>query len=266
MITCSLHNHSTLCDGKSTPKEMIKRAVESGITDFGFSSHAFASFDLHASIEKEKKYIDEMRSVIASDDSGINLYLGIENDLYATVADLSVYDYWIGSVHYFEKDGKYYPVDYSAKRSKECIAELFGGDERKFYEEYYKNVLTVARQKPDILGHFDLITKFGNEVADFTSKQYIETATDYLDECIKKDVIFEINYGAIARGYTKNPYPSDFLLARLSEKKAKVIVTTDCHDASKISLGLTDGEQLLKEFGFTEITLLRNGKWTEEKI
>lgn len=266
MITCSLHNHCTLCDGKSTPKEMVESAVKAGITDFGFSSHAFVSFDPEASIEREQKYIDTLKSFIASDNSGINLYLGLENDLFASVNDKKAYDYIIGSVHYIKRNDKYYPVDYSAKKSKECIDEVFGGNELAFCKEYYSSLLTVAKQKPDILGHFDLITKFGNTVADFSSKEYISLATDYLDECIKQDVIFEINYGAIARGYTDQPYPSRFLLDRLKEKNAKVIVTTDCHDASKIALGLNEGEELLKAVGFKEITVLRLGKWTQEKL
>ena len=36
----NLHTHSTFCDGKDTPEEMILRAIELGFNSIGFSGHA----------------------------------------------------------------------------------------------------------------------------------------------------------------------------------------------------------------------------------
>lgn len=86
MITTSLHNHCNLCDGKNTPEEMIAAAVKAGITDFGFSSHSYACFDMGASVKNEREYIERIKSVIKNNDLPVNLYLGAEEDLFCPVA------------------------------------------------------------------------------------------------------------------------------------------------------------------------------------
>lgn len=60
MITSSLHNHCNLCDGKDSPEEMAAAAFRAGITDFGFSSHSYASFDMGASVKDERDYIEKI--------------------------------------------------------------------------------------------------------------------------------------------------------------------------------------------------------------
>ena len=40
MIFSNLHTHTTFSDGKNSPDEMIKRAVERSFTSLGFSDHS----------------------------------------------------------------------------------------------------------------------------------------------------------------------------------------------------------------------------------
>ena len=57
------------------------------------------------------------------------------------------------------------------------------------------------------------------------------------DVLIEKDRIFEINTGAISRGWRVTPYPQDFLLRRIAEKGARVIITSDSHSRDTILFG-----------------------------
>ena len=41
----NLHTHSTWCDGKSTPEEMIQAALAQGLTTLGFSSHSMLPYN-----------------------------------------------------------------------------------------------------------------------------------------------------------------------------------------------------------------------------
>ena len=50
-LTSSTHNHTNLCDGRNTPDEMARAALEAGFTDFGFSGHSYAPFDLDYSVK-----------------------------------------------------------------------------------------------------------------------------------------------------------------------------------------------------------------------
>ena len=58
----------------------------------------------------------------------------------------------------------------------------------------------------------------------------IETAVDALDALLERPVLFELNTGAIARGYRKTPYPGDFLLRELIRRGAGLLLSSDCHD------------------------------------
>ena len=46
MLHTDFHTHTTFCDGKSTPREMVEAAYRMGMTDFGVSGHAdFSMFE-----------------------------------------------------------------------------------------------------------------------------------------------------------------------------------------------------------------------------
>ena len=62
-LTSSTHNHTNLCDGRNTPDEMARAALEAGFTDFGFSGHSYAPFDLDYSVKSEQHYVQELRAL-----------------------------------------------------------------------------------------------------------------------------------------------------------------------------------------------------------
>ena len=267
MICSSLHNHCVLCDGVSTPEEMVKSAFEAGIKDFGFSSHApFLEGDFGYALKDEDEYIARIRKAIKENELPINLYLGIEDDLLSNLKRREEYDYIIGSTHHIVKNGKNYAVDLSKAEQIECVKELFDGNALEFVREYYKNLLKVAKSKPDILGHFDLVAKYGFDGLTLDEKKYREIALDCVDECISLGSVFEINYGAIVRKTTSTPYPAPFIMERIAQKGGRVTASTDCHDAKRVSFGLKEANEYALSFGITEMVTLRAGKWTSEKI
>jgi len=50
MITQNLHTHTLFSDGKSTPEEVIKSAIDSKLQSLGFSDHAPVPFQNSFSI------------------------------------------------------------------------------------------------------------------------------------------------------------------------------------------------------------------------
>ena len=40
----NLHTHSTYCDGKDTPEEIINAALDMGFDSVGFSSHSYMHY------------------------------------------------------------------------------------------------------------------------------------------------------------------------------------------------------------------------------
>ena len=64
--------------------------------------------------------------------------------------------------------------------------------------------------------------------------EYKKIAEKYMLEAIKSDCIFEVNTGAVSRGYRTAPYPSENLLYVLKKENAKVIISSDSHDKDNI--------------------------------
>ena len=50
----NLHTHSTFCDGKNTPREMIEAAIALGFNSLGFSGHAPPAQSTDWEISKSK--------------------------------------------------------------------------------------------------------------------------------------------------------------------------------------------------------------------
>ncbi len=235
----NFHTHTKYCDGKNTTEEMVKRAIELGFSALGFSGHAYTPCEpeYSMSLEDTKRYKGEIFSLREKYRGEINLYCGIEMD-YFSETDTSDFDYVIGSVHYLEKDGAYYNIDGSPERFERAVL-VFGGV-YELCEAYYACVSDVVRKtNADIIGHFDLFTKFNEGEKRFSESdaRYIEAAESALSKLIPTNKIFEINTGAMARGYRSEPYPSAKIINKLIDSGAKLILSSDCHDADFLNFG-----------------------------
>ena len=68
MLHTDFHTHTTFCDGKSTPREMVEAAYRMGMTDFGVSGHAdFSMFEPGFGMDDEKlrQYTEELQELRA---------------------------------------------------------------------------------------------------------------------------------------------------------------------------------------------------------
>ena len=45
MSFSDLHLHTTFSDGKNSPEEMVEEAIRLGLSEIGFSDHAYTFFD-----------------------------------------------------------------------------------------------------------------------------------------------------------------------------------------------------------------------------
>ena len=83
MLRIDFHTHTTFCDGKSTPREMVEAAYRMGMTDFGVSGHAdFSMFEPGFGMDDEKlrQYTEELQELREEYRGKMNLYIGIELD------------------------------------------------------------------------------------------------------------------------------------------------------------------------------------------
>ena len=81
-----------------------------------------------------------------------------------------------------------------------------------------------------------------------------------LEAVLARDVIFEINTGAVARGYRPLPYPAPFLLDAIRQKGGRVCITSDSHRADTIVHAFPQAAALAGSCGFREAWILaKNG-------
>ncbi len=252
----NLHTHTYFCDGKDTPEEMVLAAIEKGFGSLGFSGHSYMHFSPHISMSLPgtEEYRAEIARLKEKYRNQIDLYCGLEYELYSQT-ELSGYDYLIGSAHYFKIDGEYVGFDRDAQSVSKVIDRHFGGDVMKYAKAYYELLATLPQYGNfDIIGHFDLIAKHAehSDFFDMDSKAYLGYAFDAIDALQGKIPFFELNTGAIARGYRTAPYPHIPILKRLLQKGFLPIISSDCHDRNMLDCAFEKCTELLEYCGVKE--------------
>ena len=249
----NLHTHTTYCDGRDTIEEMIIAACEKGFHSIGFSSHSVMggrSLSQHI-IDDYKREIAVLKNKYAD---RIEVFCGLECEMRGDV-DLSGFDYLIGAIHYFEFENELVSFERELQDAYAIIKQFFGGDGMAFAKFYYQELAKLPQYGSfDIIAHFDLITKYREResLIDVTAKEYQWAAIEAAEQLAGKIPYFEINTGAMARGYRTSPYPDVFLLKELKRLGFGAIISTDCHDSTYLDYGYSQAVGLLKECGFKE--------------
>ena len=236
-----LHVHTSFCDGKNTAEEMAEAALAAGIDTLGFSGHSYTSFDggYCMSPEATELYRAEALRLREKYKGRLNILLGVEQDIFADYPATG-FDYVIGSVHYFKIDGRFFPVDKSAAVQRAVANEYFGGDMIGLACLYFEEASrAVEATGADIVGHFDLITKFneGGALFDESDPRYVDAWQRAALRLLDSGALFEINTGAITRGYRTSPYPSAAIRAFLREHGAKFVFSSDSHRKDSLLYG-----------------------------
>lgn len=262
MIKTNFHTHTVFCDGKNTPEEMIIAAVKKGFSSLGFSGHSFFTTDDNYSMnaQREEKYFKEVTFLKEKYKDKIQIFCGIEQD-YFSDAPKYPYDYIIGSVHSVYKDGEYLIVDGSLEEIKTILEKHYNNDFDTFAKDYFETEsLVLDKTNADIIGHFDLILKNMERLSYTPTKRFFDLAEKALLRLIEYNKPFEINTGAMARGYRSAPYPHKNILKMIFDNGGKIIFSSDCHDKDYLDCAFDVAEKTAKEIGFTKQAIItKNG-------
>ena len=259
MIFANYHTHTTFCDGRDTPEQLVQEAIRLGCPALGFSGHSYTPYEA-AWMPKEHilPYQAEIRRLQAVYSGQIRILLGIEQDYYSDEAT-DAYEYVIGAVHNLRRGGEYRPLDYTRDRLIATVNDWFGGDWYAMVEEYYRLVGDLYEKTHcRVIAHSDLIEKFNEagELYDRTHPRYRAAALAALNRLKSAPVLFEINTGAIARGYRTSPYPDPFLLRAMQDAGVKLMLNSDCHDRRFLLCGFDQYAHLVPPESFSPDYLL----------
>ena len=254
MIKSNYHTHSTFCDGQDSVQSIVESAIEKGFKYLGFSSHSYIEGEDYWTLKKDSlaEYVREVLRVKEKYHSRISVFLGIEQDTCSNIYDYN-FDYVIGSMHSIEKDGRFYAVDQDQQSFKSLLENVYLNDFDSLCRDYFEQLQDVfTKTQADVIGHFDLVSKFAEVLNLSFPKNYLKYAEKAIEKIIKEVKIFEINTGGMARGYKKMPYPSREILSLILRKGGKVMINTDCHNKNNLDFGIENAVKLAKDVGFTE--------------
>ena len=245
-----LHTHTTYCDGKNTPREMIEAAIAKGLRRIGFSGHSPSpcpNEDYAMKPEDVSVYVAEIRALAEEYKDQIEVLCGIEQDVYSPQDVPAGLDYVIGSVHYVKAGDHYFAVDISPDDLRRNCDVHFGGDAYAMIEAYFAGYERLANMKFDVVGHIDLITKFnrGGVFFDENDERYLAAARRAVDALIPTGAYFEINTGVIPRGYRDTPYPAQPVLDYIRSRGGKFILSGDTHRAENLCYGFDTWSKLI---------------------
>ena len=259
MIREDFHIHSDFSDGLNTAEEMVLSAIAKGVRRMGFSEHGYAPYDLECCISREEinAYRDTVHSLAEKYRGQIEILCGIEQDIFSPEAT-DGFDYVIGSVHYLLLGGNYYSVDNDAGTLRWMAKEFFGGDYYALCEEYFSVVSHVVEDTDcDIIGHFDLVSKINEWEHLFDEKhpRYAAAWQHAADVLLRSGRPFEINTGAISRGYRTVPYPAPEMIAYIAQRGGTFILSSDSHRTDTLCSGFDVWEEQAKQWGARIVTL-----------
>lgn len=273
----NLHGHTTYCDGKSTPEEYILFAIKNNFQSIGLSGHSYTFFDPEYCMSEKGtlQYLQELKNLKEKYKNQIEFYIGIEADFFSeynekTDKEMEL-DFRIGSVHYVKDKIKdeYYCVDNSPEIFEYGIKNYDNGNVQSLIEAYYDNIVNMVHtQKPNILGHIDLVKKFNknNKYFDENCDWYNKKIDYVLDEIAKTNVIIEINTGGMSRGWTESPYPSIPILEKILIRNIPITLSSDVHSVENTDFYFKESVEIAKKVGFKSLKIMKNGKFIDFEI
>ena len=235
---------------------MAAAAYARGFSCYGMSGHSFTEFDQSYCMSKGGTILfrEEVQRLKAEYAGRMEIKLGIEQDFYATYPAVG-YDYVIGSVHYLKAtdpesgEAAYLAIDHALDILKDNCERYFNGDMLALAEGYFATAAQVVEKTNcDIIGHFDLVSKFieVEPVIDTKDPRYVAAWKKAVDHLLTFGKPFEINTGAISRGYRTTPYPAPEIIDYIKAHGGKLVLNSDSHAVETIGFEFEKWEKLFR--------------------
>ncbi len=275
-LLTDIHTHSKFShDGIDTLQDMLAAAAQKGLCFYGVSEHydydvyvktgsrtwtdANAEEYFHTARHLQEDYAGVLNVLIGyeygytDDEQGMQEYVGVTEKYKPDFVVNSVHTChglgYCGGAVFYTKDGKL--------RNK---------------DEVYFEYLSLLRQcldvpyTYDIVGHIGYATRYAPyEDKSLSLQKYGAQIDDILRTVIKKDKILEVN--ASNKGGTEPFLPQRDILKRYFQLGGrKISYASDAHGVSRIAEHRAMIVEMLKEIGFTYITVPCRGEHIKVEI
>ena len=251
-----LHVHTCYSGhGKGEIDEYLQKAQELKLREIGISEHfPMEQYwkNMPGFTMSIKHWPEFLQSILKLKQEYPFLRFGLEIDYFPEAEDaikkltrnLPV-DYLIGSVHFIND----WPFDSPFEIDKYKLLDL-----RQLTKSYFILVKKVIRSGTfNILGHLDLIKKFG-----FINYEFIEPyIQEILQEIKNSGMVLEVNTAGF-RYPAGEQYPSTVIIKEAVREKIPLTTGSDAHKPEQLAFKFKEIYQMLTEIGVKTLTSFDN--------
>ena len=217
-------------------------------------------WDVRTLEEKFQEYFETLDTLIARYRGDLEILRGFESEVVPRSEYAAIYqeyrtryavDYIVGSVHHVGEIS----IDSFEPDFREAL-NAFGGLEPLAIAYYETLAEMVAALTPEIVGHFDLIRKFGTRFGDCETPAIRSAARTALQEIKLRGGILDLN----TAGYRKNlgsPYPAPWVIQEAVKIGIPFALGDDSHKAEEVGAHFDDARLYLLAHGVKSLTTLR---------
>jgi len=259
-MSADYHVHTFLShDARGEILECVRVAACKKLEEIGISDH-FApqklrdKLDFPLNYRELSDYVKKVGGAKRKLRGPVKLKVGIEVDFVPDFADEIMdaleglpFDYIIGSVHFIEG---------WAFDNPKYIMEYQKWDPAELYEKYFMVVQACAESKIfDVIGHPDLIKKFGCKPKTDIRDLYLTTAKVFK----KNDVCVEVNTSGL-RHPCREIYPAKQFLKICYDEGVQITFGSDAHTPEDVGKDFDKAINLAKEAGYEHTVVFTKRK------
>ncbi len=261
-----LHTHNYLCKhADGVLEQYIQHAIAIGLNVIGCADHSPMpnDFDAPHRMTLEQFNSEYKPTVLALQEKykeKIAVKFALEGDFFpgteTWVQQFNAqhpFDYVIGSVHYLGEWGFDNPV-FVHRYEEENVDEI--------YDRYYQHIKrSAACGLFDIIGHCDLVKKFGHR----PSKNLEEVLREVFRVVKQSNMAVEINTSGL-RKPVKEVYPSEQILKIIHEYKIPLTLGSDAHTPTDVGKDFALAKQLIEKYGDGKISIFTRRERREVNV
>src|SRR3989338_4834958 len=245
------HMHTPLCGhAVGAPQEYAQHAVKLGLQEIGFSDHSpllcYEDPKIAMNMRQLPEYHRMIEDVRTQFKGKLNIKIAVEADFLSGYEEKTnallqgyPYDYVIGSV-YFIRDWGFDNPDDQEKWQSQKVDEVY----RLYYELLRKS---AGSRMFDIMGHVDMVKKFGHRPSQDMTNEIEKTAKVFKET----GVAVEINTAGL-RKPVKEIYPSLAALKIYCKAGVPLTFGSDAHDPQDVGRDYDKAMDLAKSAGYKE--------------
>lgn len=260
------HTHTSLCKhAEGELEEYIRHAVGIGLDEIGCSEHSPMpnEFDIEHRMTIEQfdtLYAPAVGEMIEKYRGTIRVRRGVEADFYPGTEEWVAgfirqreFDYVIGSVHFLGEwgfDSAVFVHRYEERNIDEA------------YEQYFEAIRKSAKCGLfDIIGHCDLVKKFGHR----STKDMTEPIRETMRTIKEHGLCIEINTSGL-RKPVNEVYPSQAILAIANEFNIPLTLGSDAHHPSDVGRDFDLAVELIERYGRGRVAIFEKRQRSEVPV